>query len=122
MTRDPWESIGDGRLHGPPPSDQFVVGVIGTGIRATAALIPQFMFNKAFRIAAFVRRLQTQPGQGAALVGGNVDTYGDYRRVLERKDIDVVVIAAAPDHWHVPMVIEGLSNGKDIYLEKAGFE
>ena len=50
-------------------------------------------------------------------MGGKVDTYGDYRRILERKDIDVVVIAT-PDHWHCPMVIEACEAGKDIYLEK----
>jgi len=43
--------------------------------------------------------------------------YEDYRRVLEQKDIDVVVIAT-PDHWHTPMALDAISAGKDIYLEK----
>ncbi|MGE5570195.1 MAG: Gfo/Idh/MocA family protein [Rhodospirillales bacterium] len=101
----------------PAPSDQFVVGVIGTGTRAYAALIPQFKFNPAFRIAALCDVYKPNLEKAAALVGGNVATYGDYRRVLDRKDIDVVVIAT-PDHWHCPMVIDACEAGKDIYLEK----
>ncbi len=101
----------------PAASDQFVVGFIGTGVRANAALIPQFKFNRAFRIAALCDVHKPNLEQAAALVGGDVDTYGDYRRVLDRKDIDVVVVAT-PDHWHCPIVIEACEAGKDIYLEK----
>jgi predicted dehydrogenase len=43
--------------------------------------------------------------------------FTDYRRVLENKDIDVVVIAT-PDHWHAPMAVEAMQAGKHIYLEK----
>lgn len=46
-----------------------------------------------------------------------VDVYEDYRKILERKDIDAVVIAS-PDHWHAIMAIEACKAGKDIYLEK----
>ncbi|MCW5977450.1 MAG: Gfo/Idh/MocA family oxidoreductase [Bryobacteraceae bacterium] len=41
----------------------------------------------------------------------------EYRRVLERKDIDAVVIGS-PDHWHVPMTIDAIQAGKDVYVEK----
>ena len=41
----------------------------------------------------------------------------DYREVLERTDIDGVVIGA-PDHWHVPMTVDAVRAGKDVYVEK----
>ncbi|MCP4640261.1 MAG: Gfo/Idh/MocA family oxidoreductase [bacterium] len=47
----------------------------------------------------------------------NVPTFTDYRRVLERKDIDAVFIAA-PDHWHGVMMVQACEAGKDVYCEK----
>ncbi len=44
-------------------------------------------------------------------------TYGDFREVLARQDIDAVLIAT-PDHWHVPVAIAAAKAGKDMYLEK----
>jgi len=43
--------------------------------------------------------------------------FREYQRVLEKKDIDVVVIAS-PDHWHCQMAIDALEAGKHIYVEK----
>ncbi len=45
------------------------------------------------------------------------DVYGDYRQVLDRKDIDAVVICT-PDHWHAIPTIHACEAGKDVYCEK----
>ncbi|HSY01044.1 MAG TPA: Gfo/Idh/MocA family oxidoreductase [Acidobacteriaceae bacterium] len=50
-------------------------------------------------------------------LGYSVESEGDFRRLLDRKDIDAISIAT-PDHWHAPMAIRGVEAGKHVYVEK----
>jgi predicted dehydrogenase len=49
--------------------------------------------------------------------GVKVDGVENYKQILERKDIDAVLIAT-PDHWHCLMTVEACAAGKDVYVEK----
>jgi len=56
-------------------------------------------------------------GKAKAEFGGKAGTFEDYREMLERDDVDVVMIGS-PDHWHTKMAVDALRAGKDVYVEK----
>jgi predicted dehydrogenase len=56
-------------------------------------------------------------GATSKMMGYDPATEKDFRKILERKDIDAITIAT-PDHWHAPMAILGLQAGKHVYVEK----
>lgn len=62
------------------------------------------------RLAAAVTRVEKETGQ-------KVEPFEDYRRLLDRKDIDAVVVST-PDHWHALLTIHACQAGKDVYCEK----
>jgi len=61
--------------------------------------------------------LEKRATETAELQGKKPDMYGDYRELIARKDIDVVIIGT-PDHWHCLPMVEACEAGKDVYVEK----
>ena len=64
-----------------------------------------------------MRRARASSRRAQAAADGKPEAYHDFRKVLDRKDIDAVVIAT-PDHWHAIPTILACQAGKDVYCEK----
>ena len=106
------------------PSEQLVFGFIGTGIRYGELLENVPSFGPAAAICdvdgAQLRRARKTLEEIYAEEGMSIAKpmmCQDYRRILDRSDIDVVVIAV-PDHWHTKVAIDAMRAGKDVYCEK----
>ena len=98
------------------PNDQIRLGMIGIGIRGSY----HFRTLKPLpgvRLAMAADLYDGHLAWAKEMTDGAIDTTKDYRAVLDRKDVDAVVIAT-PEHWHMPMVLDALSAGKHVFIEK----
>jgi len=101
-------------------SDRVRVGIIGCGNRGNQVAADWMKHKDSVFVAACdvaKDRLDQTAARIGQTQGSPVDTYEDYRRILDRKDVDAVLIAT-PDHWHSPMTIDAIGAGKDVYCEK----
>ena len=116
-------------------NEKIRVGFIGVGNRGSQ-LLDGFLKQDDMEVAALcdayepylmrdrskvdkklLDSLEGRVPQMGEKLGENVARYKDFRQVLDRKDIDAVVIAT-PDHWHAIMAIMACQAGKDVYVEK----
>jgi predicted dehydrogenase len=102
------------------PSDQITLGVIGSGGRGMSVMTV-FQKDPAVRVGAicdvYEPNLEKAMAAAAKFQGNQPKAYSNYRRLLEDKEIQAVLIAT-PEHWHHRMVLDALAAGKDIYIEK----
>jgi predicted dehydrogenase len=110
------------------PSDMISLGFIGCG-KQGRILSDSFLKTQEIRIAAisevykakaklFIDRVKDIYQKNESLGAySDISLYDDFRDLLDRKDIDAVVIAT-PDHWHAAMAVRAAATGKDIYCEK----
>jgi predicted dehydrogenase len=97
-------------------NDRVNIGLIGCGDRGRS-LWNSFLKQPDVNPVAVCDVFETYLNQAAAAASNNVKTYGDFRRLLEMKEIDAVIIAT-PDHWHTLPAIAACQAGKDAYVEK----
>ena len=97
-------------------SDRVRVGLIGAGLIGTRHLI-DFAAQPDVDVVAIADVSPTRVEAARARLGGRGDGVADFRRLLDRPDIDAVVIST-PDHWHALMTIMACAAGKDVYVEK----
>jgi predicted dehydrogenase len=101
-------------------NDKLVLALIGSGGMGSVDM-HQLMEKPEVQIAALcdvdtshmtknIKDITQQYGKAP-------DLFGDYRKLLERKDIDAVIIGT-PDHWHALNLIHAVEAGKDAYCEK----
>ena len=92
------------------------IGVIGTGSRARG-LMGHLAKLPTAEVASICDVYEPRLLQAREIVGPAATTVADYRRILDDRGIDAVVIAT-PDHWHKAMTLEAVAAGKDVYVEK----
>jgi len=97
-------------------NDRIRVGVLGSGHRARYVME---LFKKVptVEIAAVCDIYAPARAKALDIAGPPAQAYTNYHEVLDRKDIDAVLIGS-PDHWHKQMLIDAVNAGKDAYLEK----
>ena len=97
-------------------SESIVLGFIGVGGMGTG-LLNIFKGFPDVRVAAVCDVYEPHLRRAQSAADGKPEVYSDFRKVLDRKDIDAVVIAT-PDHWHAIPTILACQAGKDVYCEK----
>jgi predicted dehydrogenase len=97
-------------------SDKVRVGVIGPGNQGRGDM-KNFVRQPDVEIVAVCDVYEPNLALALEIAGSQAQTYKDFRQVLERKDIDAVLIGA-PDHWHALATVEACKAGKDVYVEK----
>jgi predicted dehydrogenase len=96
-------------------NDRFRLGVIGAGGMANGNMKAAAAYCDVVAIADVDSERAASSNE--AMSKGKADVYSDYRKILERKDIDVIHVAT-PDHWHTKPLVEAMLAGKDVYCEK----
>ncbi len=103
----------------PGAGERLTVAHIGVGGMGGAHLGRQLTFRQmgATNVAAVCEADEKRLAAALGRVGGGCTPYRDYRYVLERKDVDAVIIAT-PDHWHAVQTVHACQSGKHVYVEK----
>src|SRR5882724_2790802 len=107
-------ALGAARVIG--ANERVRLGFIGLGNRGDQVM-DAFLKQPDAEIVAVCDLSAAYMDFAAKKAGGSPRQFKDYRRLLELKDMDAVVIAT-PDHWHALQMVHACEAGKDVYVEK----
>lgn len=96
-------------------NDKLRLGAIGVGERGRNDL-SKFQKSQAVDVTALCD-IYAENIDKAKQLAPSAQTFKDHRKLLEVKELDIVLIAT-PDHWHAQTTIDALNAGKDVYVEK----
>ena len=97
-------------------NEKIVVGFVGTGGMGRSNL-KDFLKMPEVDVAAVCDVFQGNLDQALKMTDGKATGLKDFRQIIDRKDVDVVVVST-PDHWHALPMIYACDAGKDVYVEK----
>ena len=102
----------------PGPNETINMAVIGCGARGGNQVMPSFMELSGVRVVAVCDVNSTRLARVREKAGGEkVAAYHDFRKLLDEKNVDAVIVATQA-HWHVPIAVAACQAGKDVYCEK----
>ncbi|HWQ56975.1 MAG TPA: Gfo/Idh/MocA family oxidoreductase [Bryobacteraceae bacterium] len=96
-------------------NDRIRGGIIGSGGRGR--LLTAAFKELGVEMAAVCDIYEPNVQAGLQVASTGARQYDNYKRLLDDKSLDIVVIAT-PDHWHAQMTVDAVEAGKDVYLEK----
>jgi predicted dehydrogenase len=97
-------------------NDRIRVGIIGSGGRGSGVW-REFLGQPDVQPVAVCDVFDPNRERAAAAAKEKVEQYKDFRKMLDRNDLDAVIVAT-PDHWHALLTIAACKAGKDVYVEK----
>src|SRR5438128_3455615 len=97
-------------------NERVGIGIIGFGLVGRIHT-RNFKAQPDVQVVAIAETHGPRMEAAVELVGGHAAQYRDFRKLLEDKNTDAVVVAT-PDHWHALMTMLACAAGKDVYVEK----
>ncbi|GAB4151280.1 MAG: Gfo/Idh/MocA family oxidoreductase [Planctomycetota bacterium] len=99
------------------PNERIALGMIGVGDLGYGHHLAKVLRMGVFDVVAVADPDQDHVDRAVQRTEGRAKGYRDYRHLLDRRDIDAVLIAT-PDHWHALTAVHACQAGKDVYCEK----